>query len=47
MIHRGLSGGEASAKTFQKKIWILLLRGAENALVSAAVGNPTAYRRCS
>lgn len=29
MIHPGLQGGEENAKTFQRKIWIVLLRGAE------------------
>lgn len=44
MIHPGLPGGGENAKTFQRKIWIVLLRGAEEELVAAVVGNPTAYR---
>lgn len=44
MIHPGLQGGEEKAKTFQRKIWIVLLGGAEEELVAAAVGSPPAYR---
>lgn len=38
MIRPGLSGGEASGKTFQQEAWILVLRGADEELVLAALG---------